>query len=169
MFRKLVIASMLSTLPLFAAESTGIVTKVTDGEVFHIMIDKKEEKVRVLYIQTPLKNSGTKLEKDAKRAGILAKDEQELGKLASEYASKFFKKGDKVVVDSDKKDQSGRMLATVSKDGVDYSSQIIKDGYACIYKKVAYPGELEKDLKSAKEAKKGLWAINFDAMNKWCR
>lgn len=169
MLKKLITIFMLITLPIFAAEYIGVVTKVTDGDTLHVMIDKKEEKVRILYIDTPEKYSGSKLDKDAKKAGISANEEQELGKLASGYASKFFQKGDKVVVTTNKKDQYGRILGTVSKNGVDYSTQIIKDGYSCIYKKATYPKELEKELINAKEGKKGLWSINYDVMNKLCR
>ena len=146
MLIKLILASMLVTLPLFAVESIGIVTKVTDGDTLHVMISNKEEKVRILYINTPEKYVGSKLNKDAKNAGISANDEQELGKLASGYTSKFFQNGDKVILESNKKDQYERLLATVSKNGGDYSNQIIKDGYACIYKKAKYPHELENVL-----------------------
>jgi len=169
MFKKLIMASMLSTLSLLAVESTGVVTKVTDSDTLSVMVGKSEEKVKILYIDVPAKNSTAKLNKDAKKLGISPNDVTELGKFASDYTSKFFKKGDSVLLESDKKDQAGRMLATVSKNGVDYSNQMIKDGYACIYKKAAYPGELEKALKSAKEEKKGLWAINYDVMNKLCK
>lgn len=169
MFKKLIVVSIFITLPLLAAEYIGIVTKVTDGDTLHVMIDKKEEKVRILYIDTPEKYSGSKLDKDAKKAGISANDEQELGKLASAYASKFFQNGDKVVIASNKKDQYGRFLATVSNNGIDYSTQIIKDGYSCIYKKAKYPKELDNVLQEAKESKKGLWSIDFEVMNKLCK
>lgn len=169
MFKKLILASMLTTLPLLAGESTGTITKVSDASTLQITIGPSDEKVKILYIDTPEKFSSAKLTRDAKKLGISAKEEQELGKLASDYAAKFFKKGDKVIVESDAKDQAGRLLATVSKNGVDYSTQIIEDGFACIYKKSAYPGELEKALKNAKEEKKGLWAINYDVMNKLCK
>lgn len=169
MLKKLIMASVLFSLPLLAGESTGVVTKVIDGDTLNVMIDKKEEKIRILYIDTPAIYSSAKLEKDAKKMGISVNDTLGLGKLASDYASRFFKKGGSVLIDSEKKDQSGRMLATVSKNGVDYSNQIIEDGYACIYKKAAYPGELEKALKSAKDEKRGLWSINYDVMNKLCK
>lgn len=169
MFKKLIISSMLVTLPLFAIESIGIVAKVTDGETLHVMIGNKEEKVRILYIDTPEKYGGSKLDKDAKKASISANDEQKLGKLASGYASKFFQNGDKVVITSNKKDQYGRILGTVSKNGVDYSTQIIKDGYSCIYKKAKYPKELDAILLSAKESKKGLWNVDFEVMSKLCK
>ena len=61
------------------------------------------------------------------------------------------------------------MLGTVSKNGVDYSTQIIKDGYSCIYKKAKYPKELDNVLQEAKESKKGLWSVDFEVMNKLCK
>ena len=128
--KKLIFISILATLS-FATDA--IVTHITDGDTLHVTMNGKEEKVRILYIDTPEKYGGAKLEKDAKKAGISADKEQDLGKLASGYAMKFFHKGDKVNVTSDKKDQYGRILGTVSKNGVDYSTQIIKDGYSCIY------------------------------------
>jgi micrococcal nuclease len=153
---------------LFATEYQAIITKVVDGDTLHVTIGKSEEKIRILYIDTPEKYDGSKLEKDAKKAGISAKDEQELGKLATGYAVKFFKLGDTVTIDTLKKDRYGRTLATVKKNGVDYSTQIIKDGYSCIYKKAKYPKELDNVLLSAKESKKGLWGVEFDVMNRLC-
>ena len=161
--------SQLLILASLSFATDAIVTNVTDGDTLHVTINGKEEKVRILYIDTPEKYGGAKLEKDAKSTGVSPKDEQELGKLSSGYAMKFFHKGDKVVIDSNKKDRYGRMLGTVSKNSVDYSTQIIKDGYSCIYKKAKYPKELDNVLQEAKESKKGLWSVDFEVMNKLCR
>ena len=159
---------LLSFISLsFSTEA--IVTHVTDGDTLHVKMNGKEEKIRILYIDTPEKYGGSKLEKDAKKAGISADKEQELGKLSSGYAAKFFHQGDKVNVNSDKKDQYGRMLGTVSKNGIDYSTQIIKDGYSCIYKKVKYPKELDNVLQEAKESKKGLWSVDYEVMSRLCK
>ncbi|NCB79655.1 MAG: thermonuclease family protein [Bacilli bacterium] len=163
---KLVLLSLIATLS-FATEA--IVNHVTDGDTLHVTMNGKEEKIRILYIDTPEKYGGAKLEKDAKKAGISAKDEQELGKLSSSYAAKFFQTGDKVNVTSDKKDHYGRMLGTVSKNGVDYSTSIIRDGYSCIYKKAKYPKELDSVLQEAKESKRGLWSVDFEVMSRLCR
>ena len=160
---------LLSTLLTLSFATDAIVTHVTDGDTLHVKMNGKEKKIRILYIDTPEKYGGSKLEKDAKKAGISADKEQELGKLSSGYAAKFFHQGDKVNVTSDKKDQYGRMLGTVSKNGVDYSTQIIKDGYSCIYKKAKHPKELDNVLQEAKESKKGLWSIDFEVMNKLCK
>ena len=163
---KLLLLSLIATLS-FSTEA--IVTHVTDGDTLHVKMNGKEEKIRILYIDTPEKYSGAKLEKDAKKAGISADKEQELGKLSSSYAAKFFQIGDKVDVNLDKKDQYGRILGTVSKNSVDYSTQIIKDGYSCIYKKAKYPKELDNVLQEAKDSKKGLWSVDFEVMNRLCK
>lgn len=160
---------LLFALMSFSFATEAIVTHVTDGDTLHVTMNGKEEKVRILYIDTPEKYGGSKLEKDAKKAGISADKEQELGKLSSGYAAKFFHQGDKVNVTSDKKDQYGRMLGTVSKNGVDYSTQIIKDGYSCIYKKAKYHKELDNVLQEAKESKKGLWNVDFEVMSRLCK
>ena len=160
---------LLSTLLTLSFATDAIVTHVTDGDTLHVKMNGKEEKIRILYIDTPEKYDGAKLEKDAKKAGISADKEQELGKLSSGYAAKFFQTGDKVNVTSDKKDPYGRILGTVSKSGVDYSTQIIKDGYSCIYKKASYPKELDAVLQSAKDGKKGLWSVDYEVMSKLCK
>jgi micrococcal nuclease len=133
------------------------------------MINNKEEKIRILYIDTPEKYGGAKLEKDAKKAGISTKDEIALGELSSAYATRFFQKGDMIIIDIKKKDKYGRNLATISKNGIDYSTQIIKDGYSCIYKKAMYPKEFDNVLQGAKDNKSGLWGIDYDTMSKLCK
>lgn len=166
---RLIISILSLYLTLFATEYQAIVTKITDGDTLHVTINSKEEKVRILYIDTPEKYGGAKLEKDAKKAGISTDKEQDMGKMASGYAAKFFQKGDTVIINSDKKDQYGRILATIKKNGIDYSTQIIKDGYSCIYKKATYPKELDSVLQGAKDSKKGLWGLEFDVMSKLCK
>lgn len=61
------------------------------------------------------------------------------------------------------------MLGTVNKNGADYSTQIIRDGYSCIYKKAKYPKELDNVLQEAKQSKKGLWSVNYDVMERLCK
>ena len=163
---KLCLLLIISSLS-FAIDA--IVINVVDGDTLHVEMNGKEEKIRILYIDTPEKFGGAKLEKDAKKAGISIKDEINLGKLSSGYASKFFQKGDKVIIDIKKKDKYGRNLSTISKNEIDYSTQIIKDGYSCIYKKAPYPKELDNALITAKDKKIGLWGINYDTMSKLCK
>lgn len=156
-------------LSLSATTFTATITKVVDGDTIHVNHNNQEEKIRILYIDTPEKYSGAKMDKDAKKAGISVKDEEELGRLATGYAIKFFPKGTTLILDAQKKDRYGRTLASISKNGIDYSKSIIQDGYACIYKKAPYPKEFDGLLNQAKQGKKGLWGVNFEVMNKLCR
>lgn len=168
--RYLVVIILLTlTFISFSFAKEAIFSHVIDGDTIHVVINGKEEKVRILFIDTPEKYSGAKLEKDAKKAGISAKAEQELGKLSTGYAMNFFHQSDNIVINSNKKDKYGRMLGAVSKNGVDYSTQIIKDGYSCIYKKADYPKELDIVMQNAKNQKIGLWGIDYDTMSKLCK
>lgn len=167
--KKIIATMLLSTISLFATQYTAQIVKVVDGDTLHVRINGSFEKVRLLYIDTPEKFGGAKLMKDSMRSGISASDEQDLGYLSSSYALRFFNPGDTVVINSDGKDHYGRMLGTVNKYGVEYSKQVIVDGYACIYKRAPYPKDLDTALARAKADKKGLWGIDYETMNKLCK
>lgn len=152
----------------FCKEYIGTIVKVTDGDTIQVQSNGELLKVRVLYIDTPEKFGGSKLEKDSKQTGISSKKLQELGKLSSNYANSFFKKGDVVKVVSNKKDRYGRLLGEIYKDNINYSYKIVADGYACIYKQAKYPMELSPLLSNAKNQQKGLWGINYKAMEALC-
>lgn len=167
--KKIIATLLLSAISLFSAQYTAQVLKIVDGDTIHVNINGRYEKVRILYIDTPEKYGGAKLTKDALKAGISASDEQDLGYLASSYATRFFQPGDIVILNSDGRDHYGRMLATVNKNGIEYSNQVIADGYACIYQKAPYPKDLNTALARAKADKKGLWGIDYETMNKLCK
>jgi len=152
----------------FSREYIGTIVKVTDGDTIQVQSNGELLKVRVLYIDTPEKFGGSKLEKDSKQSGISSKKLQELGKLSSNYASNFFKKGDIVKVVSYKKDRYGRLLGEIYKNNINYSYKIVSDGYACIYKQEKYPIELSGLLIDAKNQRKGLWSVNYKAMESLC-
>lgn len=154
---------------LSAKQFNGFVIKVVDGDTINILSNNNENlKVRILFIDTPEKYGGAKLEKDSIKSNIQTKKLQELGKASSSYANYFFKKGDFVQVFSDAKDQYGRLLGVVFKNNINYSAQIIKDGYSCIYKKAPYPKELQQLLISAKNQKVGLWKNHYPEMEALC-
>lgn len=153
---------------LYGETQYGKVVKITDGDTINVQTQKELLKVRILYIDTPEKFGGAKLDKDALKANISPADEQELGILATGYAKHFFQKGDSVEVDSFGKDRYGRTLGVVYKNGINYSYQIIKDGYSCIYKRASYPYELQVALKEAKQNRVGLWGKNFKVMEALC-
>lgn len=152
----------------FSKEYIGTIMKVTDGDTIQVQSNGELLSIRVLYIDTPEKFGGSKLEKDSKKTGISGKKLQELGKLSSNYASNFFKKGDAVKVVSHKKDRYGRLLGEIYKNNINYAYNILYDGYACIYKEEKYPIELSKLLFDAKSKQNGLWSVNYKAMEALC-
>ncbi|MFA6685098.1 MAG: thermonuclease family protein [Arcobacteraceae bacterium] len=152
----------------FSREYIGTIVKVTDGDTIQVQSNSEILSIRVLYIDTPEKFGGSKLEKDSKQTGINSKKLQELGKLSSNYASKFFKKDDVVKVVSYKKDRYGRLLGEIYKNNINYSYKIVSDGYACIYKQEKYPMELSALLIDAKSKRNGLWGVNYQAMEALC-
>ncbi len=78
---------------LSAKQFNGFVTKVVDGDTINILSNSNENlKVRILFIDTPEKYGGAKLEKDSIKSNIQTKKLQELGKASSSYANYFFKK-----------------------------------------------------------------------------
>ena len=58
---KLALILFLFASCAFATEA--MVTNVVDGDTIHVTIDGQKAKVRILYIDTPEKNGGSKLEK----------------------------------------------------------------------------------------------------------
>lgn len=146
----------------------GKVVKVTDGDTINVQTQNELLKVRILFIDTPEKYGGNKMEKDSAATNTTQKEMSGLGALASNYARSFFPVGSDVEVLAHKKDRYGRILGVVVKDGVNYSYQIVKDGYSCIYKKEGYPMQLENLLDRAKQLRVGLWGKNFRVMEALC-
>ncbi len=145
---------------LNAQSYLGKVVKVTDGDTINVQTKNEILKVRILFIDTP--------EKDSIATNTSQKEMSGLGALASNYARSFFPIGSDVEVLAHKKDRYGRILGVVVKDGVNYSYQIVKDGYSCIYKKEGYPMQLENLLDRAKQLQLGLWGKNFRVMEALC-
>lgn len=153
-----------------SADFPAKVVHVSDGDTIKVInMRGQETTIRILYIDTPEKFESSKLQKNAKRLGYDPKAEQELGKLASEYAHK--KLDNQMVIIKDEKglDRYQRMLASVKINDYSYAAKIISDGYSCIYKKEKYPEELDRLLASAKYQKKGLWAVDYKTMDKLCK
>jgi len=146
----------------------GKVVKVTDGDTINVQTQNELLKVRILLIDTPEKYGGSKMEKDSRDTKTSQKEMRELGTLSSSYAKNFFPVGSDVEVLAHKKDRYGRTLGVVVKNGVNYSYQIVKDGYSCIYKKEGYPMQLENLLDRAKQNRLGLWGKNFRVMEALC-
>jgi micrococcal nuclease len=156
---------------VFAGDLARI-EKISDGDTFIIRNEKNQEiKLRLIWIDTPEKFSSNKLEKDILKCGVDKSSMIRLGKMASSYAKKYFESSKNVEVDYYGKGYYGRSLAVVYKKDANqpYNFDIIRDGYACVYKKKTYPSILDKYLEEAKTNKRGLWAVDYGVMNCLCR
>ncbi len=146
------------------------VEKIADGDTLTVRLeDGRKAKLRLLWIDTPEKNEGYKLLKDVEKCGVSKKRMREAGLKATAYAKRNFHKGDRVKIKIEGQGHFKRYLALIwNKKGELYNEEIIKDGYACIYRKAPYPKYLEKLLAEAKSKRRGLWRDFYDIMNCLC-
>ncbi len=146
------------------------VVKIADGDTMTVRLeDGKLAKLRLLWIDTPEKNEGYKLLKDVDKCGTSKRIMKQMGQKATAYAKRNFHIGDKVKVKIEGQGHFKRYLALIwNKKGELYNEEIIKDGYACIYRKAKYPKYLEKLLEEAKKKRRGLWKDYYNVMNCLC-
>lgn len=130
------------------------VTRVVDGDTIIINFNGKEEKVRLIGMDTPesVHPDGTK--------------NVAQGKIASEYTKTMLE--DKEVsleFDVQERDQYGRLLAYVYLDGVMVNRTLLKEGYAQIATfppNVKYVAEFMELERVARENNMGLWNKNIN-------
>jgi len=127
------------------------VTKVTDGDTFHIKYDNQDYKVRMLDIDTP----------ESVKSSV---DPQPYAAEASDFTKEILTgKKVKLVFEKDTTDQYDRLLAhVILDDGTYYNALMVQNGYAI---SVFYsPNTLLKDYFSdlqskAIEDKVGFWQL----------
>ena len=125
---------------IFAADFTGPVVSVLDGDTIEVLNNQRPERIRLSGIDCP--------EKD-----------QAYGKKAKQAASALVF-GKKVTLKIHGKDKYGRTLADVLlPDASTVNHELVKAGWCWWYRKYA-PGDTELELleTEARDAKKGLWA-----------
>ncbi|NPA52385.1 MAG: thermonuclease family protein [Aquificae bacterium] len=153
-----------------SGEYTAKVLKVADGDTITVqMEDGTKAKLRLLWIDTPEKNEGYKLLKDVDKCNTSKKKMKQMGQKATAYAKRNFHVKDQIKVKIEGQGQFKRYLALVwNKKGELYNEEIIKDGYACIYKKAKYPKYLDDLLEEAKKKRRGLWKDYYKIMECLC-
>ena len=123
-----------------SANFTGPVVRVIEGDTFEVLHNHHPERIRLNGIDCPEKGqSYGQNAKQATSALVFGKD---------------------VMLQTFGKDTYGRTLADVRLlDGTHVNQTLVKDGWCWWYRKYA-PGnrELERLEKTARAAKKGLWA-----------
>lgn len=125
------------------------IVRVVDGDTFIINYNGKDERVRLIGIDTP-ESVHPNEEKNT-----------EFGKQVSNY-SKEMLGGNKVELEFDveERDKYGRLLVYVYLDGQMYNKLLLEKGYAKIATyppNVKYVEDFTKIQKQARENKVGLW------------
>ena len=134
---------------MLIAQDSYLCTRVVDGDTIIIKMNGKQERVRLIGVDTP----ETKHPK---------KPVEDFGHEASVFTTRLVE-GKKVTLeyDQEKRDKYGRLLAYVYlEDGTFLNEEIIKQGYGFAYTK--YPFKYLDDFrgfeKEARDNKNGLWA-----------
>lgn len=143
----LVISLVLSSL--VTAQDFYICTRVIDGDTIVVDIEGKQEKVRLIGVDTPETVHPLKpVEYFGKEASAFTKNMVEGKKVRLEY-------------DWQKRDKYGRLLSYIYlEDETFLNAEIIKQGYGFAYTK--YPFKYLEDFrqyeKEARENLRGLWS-----------
>lgn len=160
----------IDTQAIPKGEYQAKVLKVADGDTLTVQLsDGRKAKLRLLWIDTPEKSEGYKLLKDVDKCKTSKRKMKQMGQKATAYAKRNFHVNDRVKVKIEGQGQFKRYLALIwNKEGELYNEEIIKDGYACIYKKAKYPDYLDGLLAEAKQKKRGLWKDYYKIMECLC-
>ncbi|SDD47806.1 micrococcal nuclease [Paenibacillus sp. CF095] len=125
--------------------------EVTDGDTLKVTVEGKEEKVRLLLIDTP-------------ESVHPEKEEQPFAKDASNFVKKQVAKGNmELELDVSERDKYGRLLAYVWIDNKMLNEQLLEYGLArvaYIYPpNTKYVDQFEEIQKQARVKAKGIWSI----------
>jgi len=134
------------------AKETATVLRVIDGDTIKVLIDNKEDTVRLIGIDAP--------ETTDSRESI-----QCFGKEASNKAKEMLD-GKTVTLESDstqgERDKYGRLLRYVFVDDLNFNKLMISEGFAHEYTYQSNPYKYQLEFKSAqklaRENKVGLWS-----------
>lgn len=135
-----VLLLLLPTLPASAADVTGKVVGITDGDTLTLLTDaKRQVKVRLAEIDTPESRQpyGTKAKQ--------ALSDLAFGKIAR--------------VEVQTTDRYGRSVGRVWVGNRDINAALVEQGAAWVYRQYAHDPALLELEAQAKAAKRGLWAL----------
>lgn len=133
------------------SEASYKVTRVVDGDTIIIDYNGKEERVRLIGVDTP------------ESVHPNAEKNTEFGKTASNFTKQYLEnKYVKIELDVQERDKYGRLLAYVYLDDIMYNKTLLQKGYAKIATyppNVKYVNDFTEIQKEAQNNKKGLWGL----------
>ena len=125
---------------------TGKVVGVSDGDTITLLIDGREEKVRLFGIDCPELH-------------------QAFGRRAKKFTSRMVF-GKTVSLTRAEKDQYGRTLGVITVDGEFLDRALVRTGHAWHYRKYSSSSVLDSLENEARLHRRGLWA-DPDAVEPW--
>jgi micrococcal nuclease len=134
-----VLALFMVVAPAMAADFTGEVIRILDGDTIEVLHEKKPERIRLYGIDCPEKG-------------------QAFGQKAKQATSSLLF-GKEVRIESHGRDKHRRTLGTVFDGDLNVNQELVKEGWCWWFRKFVPNDQTLKQLEQeAKEAKKGLWA-----------
>ena len=149
--------------------------RVSDGDTIVVRLNRKNESIRLIGIDTPEKFQSTKLERDAAESPLTKEEIKRLGESASDITeSLLIGKQIYLEFDATERDRYGRLLAYVYTkdltgewlfDGEVFEQvnlEIVRSGWAeplTIPPNVRYANRYVEASREAREADKGMWRV----------
>jgi len=162
---KFVLRLILAALLVFqasegSAQEIRTVRRVYDGDT--VILDR-DQKVRLIGVDTPEMKNRPRNAKNAARYGIPAAEVEAYAKKARSFVEDCVL-GQKVILeyDGEKKDRFGRTLAYLYRqsDGLFLNEELVRQGYAFAYTRFSfrYREQFKKDEEVARRSGVGFWA-----------
>lgn len=129
------------------------IDRVVDGDTVHIILNGKEESVRLLLVDTP----------ETKHPNLPI---QPYGTEASQFATETLTEGTQIQLEYDgpKRDKYDRLLAYIWVDGELFNQLLLEEGlarYAYEYDPpYTHADRLNQSENEAKEAKRNIWSVD---------
>jgi micrococcal nuclease len=121
-----------------AGTLVGRVVKIADGDTLTMLIDDRQEKIRLSDIDTPERK-------------------QPFGMRAKQaLADMTF--GKTIIVETSTRDRYGRVIGHVVVDDLDVNAELVRRGYAWVYRRYTDDAELIRLEQIARTEGLGLWA-----------
>ncbi len=157
-----IVLAFFSSVNSYAKQKT-IVTRIIDGDILQALYGEREERIRLIGIDTPESRVNKRAKRDENMSEQDIKTIIEMGRNAKKYVDGLIKRGDYINIEFDvqKRDKYGRLLSYVYlSNGKMLNEEILKDGYAVIMTippNVKYKDIFFRAYNQAKERKVGLW------------
>lgn len=141
--KKLLLILLLIIQPVSAEVLNGRVVGVSDGDTVTLLLpDMQQVRVRLTEIDAPEKG-------------------QPYGNAARQALAEMVHQKD-VRVSTRSQDRYGRVLGRIYVGDLDVNRQMVRDGAAWVYRQYMTDRSLLAEEQAAKDARRGLWALQED-------